>query len=119
MNLKSVNEKIAVTFTKRFGSMGMFYLFCVWAFLPFIPEFQRYKDMILYISAGFVQLVALPLIMVGGNVLGAVTEKRDQEQFSAVMEELDLMKKMHQETQEELTLLKEMNKELHRCVRSK
>lgn len=62
------NERIAVRMTRFFGSMSCFYLFVIWALLPFIPFFSKFQVTILYVSAGFIQLVALPLISVGQNL---------------------------------------------------
>ena len=70
------NEKIATKATRIFGSMGTFWIFCIWAFLPLIPFLEQYKETILYISSGFIQLAALPLIMVGQEILGRSSEQR-------------------------------------------
>jgi len=84
--MSSFNEKVAIIATRYFGSMWTFWLFCGWAFLPLIPALSIYKEAILYISSGFIQLSALPLIMVGQEVLGRDSEyrsKRDHEMIEA------------------------------------
>lgn len=77
----SINDKIALTATRAFGSMPMFYLFFAWALLPIIPFFSQYQTFILYVSAGIIQLVALPLISVGQNLQGRHSEIRAEEEF--------------------------------------
>ena len=104
--LKEANEKIAFKATKIFGSMGTFWFFTCWAILPLIPFLSPYKETILYISSGFIQLVALPLILVGQEILGRDAEARslndhitiqdDFEKTAAILAELkDLHKDTH------------------------
>jgi Tfp pilus assembly protein PilN len=104
-----MNEKIAISATKYFGNMITFWLFCGWAFLPLIPALSNYKETILYISSGFIQLAALPLIMVGQEIMGRSAEKRAQEdhetlkeQFSSIQELLKEIKELHRHTHEML-----------------
>lgn len=99
------NERIALKATKYFGSMFTFWLFCGWAFLPLIPVLSAYKETILYISSGFIQLAALPLIMVGQEVLGRGAEKRAQqdhiilnEQFEKIQLVLQEIRELHKHT---------------------
>lgn len=72
----SFNKSFALNATKAFGSMTTFYIFCIWALIPLIPLFSKQKDAILYISSGFIQLVALPLILVGQDLLNDASEGR-------------------------------------------
>ena len=78
----SANDRIALVATRIFGSMPTFYLFFVWALLPLIPWFHHYQSFILYISAGIIQLVALPLLSVGQNLLGRHSEARAEADFA-------------------------------------
>jgi uncharacterized membrane protein len=77
----SLNEKIALKATKAFGSMPMFYLFFVWALLPLIPFLNQFQAAILYVSAGIIQLIALPLITVGQNLQSRHAEVRAEEEY--------------------------------------
>lgn len=77
----SLNDKVALKATNAFGSMPMFYLFFLWALLPLIPFLSQFQAFILYISAGIIQLVALPLIIVGQNLQSQHSEIRAQEEF--------------------------------------
>lgn len=99
------NERIAIKATRYFGSMFTFWLFCGWAFLPLIPTLYPYKEAILYISSGFIQLAALPLIMVGQEILGRGSEERAQqdhivlnEQFEKIQLVLHEIRELHKHT---------------------
>lgn len=105
----NLNEKIATNATKYFGSMWTFWIFCGWAFLPLIPFLEQYKETILYISSGFIQLAALPLIMVGQDLMGRNAEIRAQEDHEMLKEQykdikalLEEIKKLHHHTHEML-----------------
>ena len=105
----NLNERIATKATKYFGSMWTFWIFCGWAFLPLIPILSNYKETILYISSGFIQLAALPLIMVGQDIMGRSSELRAQEdhemlkqQFQDIKALLEEIKKLHHHTHEML-----------------
>ena len=104
-----INERIAIKSTKYFGSMWTFWIFCIWAFLPLIPALEIYKETILYISSGFIQLAALPLIMVGQDIMGRAVESRAQEDHEMLKEQykdikalLEEIKKLHHHTHEML-----------------
>ena len=105
----NLNERIAIKATRYFGSMWTFWIFCGWAFLPLIPILSNYKETILYISSGFIQLAALPLIMVGQDIMGRSSELRAQEdhemlkqQFQDIKLLLEEIKKLHHHTHEML-----------------
>jgi uncharacterized membrane protein len=95
-----LNEKIAIKATKFFGSMPTFWVFCIWAFLPLLPFFNNYKEFILYISSGFIQLTALPLIMVGQEILGRSAEKRAQSDHEMLQEQYSDIKSLLKEIRE-------------------
>jgi hypothetical protein len=110
---RKINDKIAIRATKFFGSMPMFWIFCIWAFLPLIPIFENYKETILYISSGFIQLVALPLLMVGQQLLNKKSEVRSaqdhitlNEQFKSLNDLILEIKDLHEDTHK---LLKDKN----------
>ena len=103
--MKNFNEVLAIYMTRWFGTMYMFWAFCVWAILPLIPIFSQYKDYILYISSGFIQLVALPLLMVGQQLLNKDTELRAiqdhitlNEQFKSLNELMLEIRDLHHDT---------------------
>ena len=102
---QKINDKIAIQATKYFGSMPMFWLLTVWAFLPLIPALEIYKETILYISSGLIQLIALPLLLVGQQLLNKDSEKRAfqdhitlNEQFKSLNDLILEIKDLHQDT---------------------
>jgi hypothetical protein len=87
------NEWLAVHSTLVFGSMWMAYGFVAFCFLPVaVPSGMAVA---LYVS-NCAQLVALPLLAVGQNVLGRAAERRADETHDAVMEELGLLRDAHE-----------------------
>jgi hypothetical protein len=89
--------------------MWTFWLFCGWAFLPLIPALSIYKETILYISSGFIQLSALPLIMVGQEVLGRESEKRSIKDHEMIERQFYRM----EDAMLKLSLILEEIRELH------
>jgi low affinity Fe/Cu permease len=75
--------------TAVFGSMVCFYILVVWALLPLIPQFSKYQTIILYVSAGIVQLIALPLLAVGQNVQSKASEARMEKMMKHMSSEID------------------------------
>ena len=72
-------------------------------------DLEQYKETILYISSGFIQLAALPLIRVGQDIMGRSAEIRSQEdhemikeQYRNIQEMLEEIKKLHHHTHEML-----------------
>lgn len=93
MKVKKFNERLAVRITALLGTMWCAYAFVVLCVLPLM--FPAQEGTILYLSNCF-QLVFLPLLMVGQNVLGRKGELRAQADHRAIMEELQEIKAMHE-----------------------
>lgn len=75
----SRSDKIAVFITRHVGTMTFFY-FCF--VLVTIPLFWKPSlPFIQYISSGYLQLILLPLIMVGQNLQGRHAELRAQHDY--------------------------------------
>lgn len=77
----SFNMRLAAWGTSKFGTMPMFYACVIYGALGAI--FTAYQATLLYWS-NWVQLWSLPLIMVGGIVLGLVANKMAKQQFDDV-----------------------------------
>jgi hypothetical protein len=101
----TINQRLARRTTLIFGTMWMFYAFFIYGLLPLIPALAQYQSILMYWST-WVQLWALPLIMVGQQVLSKDTELRDKETHDATMAELLTAK-------EEIQLLKAIIEEQH------
>jgi hypothetical protein len=101
--LSTVNQALTTLgghVTLRVGTMWMAIFFSALALVS-LPAVIASHDLIVIISwitQSFLQLVLLPVIIVGQNLQGAKTEARDQETHDAVMAE-------HAETQEILAAL--------------
>lgn len=87
-----INEPLAVRTTLIFGTMWVTYLFFAYGFLPLL--FPKYMIPIMYWSST-VQLWALPLIMVGQNVLGRASERQAAQQFRLVIHIDQLTQDLH------------------------
>lgn len=92
--MKRFNEWLAVRGTSTFGTMWAFYAFAAFGLLPLL--FPDARDQLLYWS-NVLQLVALPLLMVGQMVQGRTADQRAIETHDAVMAELAELKEMHAE----------------------
>lgn len=77
----SANMRLAAWGTRKFGSMPAFYLFVIYGALGAV--FVKYQATLLYWS-NWVQLWSLPLLMVGGIVLGMAHDKLAGQQFNDV-----------------------------------
>ena len=73
--LNNFNNNVALWLTLKFGSMWACYAFLVYGLLPLLPIFHNHQVTFMYWS-NFTQLIALPLIMVGTNILGKTAEER-------------------------------------------
>lgn len=87
--LQVVNKKIALLITKKVGTMGCAYLFVVVALISF-PEAILSHDplkIVSWIAQTFLQLVLLPIIIVGQNIQGQVAVQQadtDRQTLSAI-----------------------------------
>jgi hypothetical protein len=87
-----VNQRLAVAITKAVGTMWAAYLFVLIALVSFPQALDAFKrgDMltaITWLSQSFLQLVLLPIIIVGQNVISAAQDARaeaDHETLTAL-----------------------------------
>lgn len=93
--LKEFNRKIAVKTTLTVGTMGCVYIFFIWCVLPIL--FPGIEQIVFYVSSGILQLVLLPLIMVGNNVLSERAEQRAEQDHKMIMEQFEIAKTMREE----------------------
>lgn len=70
--------------TASVGTMACVWLFLLWSMLPVVwPSLQ---NLVFYVSGGILQLVLLPVIMVGQACLQRTSDALAKEQHDAVME---------------------------------
>ena len=105
--ITAVNDWIALRVTNSVGTMWCAYAFAALALIS-LPDAIRggTAALIAWIAQTFLQLVLLPLIMVGQTLSGQADEKRDQESHDAIMEELALARA-------ERDAIREMHTEVH------
>ena len=78
-NKLSKTDKIALSITRRVGTMSFFYTCAVILTIPLF--YTPAIPVVQYISSGYLQLLLLPLIMVGQNLQGRHTELRAQHDY--------------------------------------
>jgi len=86
------NERLAVIITRSVGTMWAAYLFCLIALVSLpgaIAAFQRGDTVtgISWLSQSFLQLILLPIIIVGQNIISAAQDARaesDHETLTAL-----------------------------------
>src|SRR5438876_3537414 len=84
-----INAKIAVGLTKRVGTMWTAYSFAVLAIIGLFAILGLLTPivalLVAWLSQTFIQLVLLPIIMVGQNVLGRKSELQADEAYATTM----------------------------------
>jgi uncharacterized membrane protein len=108
----SKTDKLALYITKRVGTMGFFYACAVLVTIPLI--FAPAMPVVQYISSGYLQLILLPLIMVGQNLQGRHAELRAEHDYQTNVKaekEIEAVL-LHLEKQDEtmLEILKRLEK---------
>lgn len=80
------NTRLAVALTQRVGTMWTAYTFAVLAIIGLFAILGVLTPvvalLVAWVSQTFIQLVLLPIIMVGQNVLGRKSELQAEEQFN-------------------------------------
>ena len=91
--LSKINRRIAVVLTKVVGSMGAAYIFATLAFIS-LPEAIHggTGPLVAWIAQTFLQLVLLPIIMVGQNVTGKAAEDRAKADHHMIMQEFAMLR---------------------------
>lgn len=97
------NGKLAVFFTSKFGSMGMFYFLAIWMFgwitlaTAGIGLFKGdpYPFTFLLFLSNLVQLLALPILAVGQQVLSRASDKQAEQTYKDAETLLKLQDEIH------------------------
>lgn len=76
----SKTDKFALFIVKKVGTMGFFYACAVMVTIPLF--FAPAMPVVQYISSGYLQLILLPLIMVGQNLQGRHAELRAEHDYN-------------------------------------
>ncbi|HKC04707.1 MAG TPA: DUF1003 domain-containing protein [Patescibacteria group bacterium] len=97
-------DKVALFITSKVGTMGFFFFCLALVTIPLI--FNSTLPVIQYLSSGYLQLILLPLILVGQNLQSRHSELRAQHDFETnVKAEKEIESiLLHLEHQDELML---------------
>lgn len=115
--VNAFNERLAARGTTMFGSVWAFYVFFVWGLLAFVPPLKPWRDVILLISSAWIQLWALPLLMVGGIVLNRASEKRAEQDHEMIQSEFALIKESQKLLEHEVLDARATREEMHELTR--
>lgn len=105
----SKTDKLALFITSRVGTMGFFYFCLIMVTIPLF--FRPAMPIIQYVSSGYLQLIMLPLILVGQNLSSRHAELRAQHDYETNLKsekEIEAIL-LHLEKQDE-TMLKILHK---------
>jgi tetratricopeptide (TPR) repeat protein len=85
--ISRLNSRIAVLITKSVGSMWCAYLFAIIALVSFPAALQTNSPIVIvgWIAQTFLQLVLLPIIIVGQNTLAAASDARAESDHQTLL----------------------------------
>jgi len=99
-------QRVALFITNHIGTIE-FAIFCV--LLVSIPLiWKSTMSVILYISSGYLQLVFLPLIMVGQNLQSRHSEKRAESEYELNVKNDQQIKSILEKLEKQEELIKEL-----------
>lgn len=110
--ITKANLRIAVAATIGMSTMTCVYLFLAISLLPL--AFPAMTTFCMYISSTIIQLIALPLIMVGQNLMGREQERRSTEDHLALIEMLSEMRTLLKDADAEVDELAQVAKRLEK-----
>ena len=103
-----INTRLAVGITKVVGSMWCAYLFALLALVSFPAAISSHDPIIIvaWIAQTFLQLVLLPIIIVGQNVQAAASDARAESDHKTLLAIHTLTAEVHQIAQQQTKILK-------------
>ena len=103
-----INTRLAVVITKVVGSMWCAYLFALLALISLPAAISTHDPIIIvaWTAQTFLQLVLLPIIIVGQNVLAAASDARAESDHKTLMAIHILTAEVHELAQRQTTILK-------------
>lgn len=109
--LSGINKSVAVWITNKVGTMWSAYLFALISLVA-LPAAIRSGDPIIivaWISQAFLQLVLLPVIIVGQNVQAAHADARSEADHELAKTSHEILTVLNQINQRQLTILNELD----------
>ncbi len=101
------NTRIAVTITKTVGSMWCAYAFALLALISFPSAIRSHDPIIIvaWIAQTFLQLVLLPIIIVGQNVQAAASDARAENDHETLIAIHTLTKEVYRIDEQQSQIL--------------
>ncbi len=102
-----LNTRVAVTITKSVGSMWCAYAFAVLALISLPAAIASKSPIVIvgWIAQTFLQLVLLPIIIVGQNVQAAASDARAESDHETLLAIHTLTAEVHQINEQQSTVL--------------
>src|SRR5258707_11687256 len=102
------NARVAVLITKGVGSMWCAYAFALLALVSFPAAISSHDPIIIvaWIAQTFLQLVLLPIIIVGQNVQAAASDARAESDHETLIAIHTLTVEVHEIAQQQTEMLK-------------
>lgn len=103
-----VNTRLAVTITKLVGSMWCAYLFALLALISLPGAISSHDPVIIvaWVAQTFLQLVLLPIIIVGQNVQAAASDARAESDHETLLAIHTLTSEVHEIANQQTVILK-------------
>jgi hypothetical protein len=106
------NTRVAVRITKSVGSMWCAYVFAVIALISLPAALQSRSPIIIvaWVAQTFLQLVLLPIIIVGQNVQAAASDARAESDHETLLSILTLTSEVHGIAEQQTRILEILEK---------
>ncbi len=103
-----INTRIAVAVTKLVGSMWCAYAFALLALISLPAAISSHDPLVIvsWIAQTFLQLVLLPIIIVGQNVLAAASDARAESDHKTLLAIHTLTTEVHEIATQQTEILK-------------
>lgn len=101
------NSRLAVAITKSVGSMWCAYIFTAIALVSLPAALASGQSLVIvgWIAQTFLQLVLLPIIIVGQNVLAAASDARAESDHETLLSIHTLTAEVHQISEQQMQIL--------------
>ena len=103
-----INTRVALGVTKLVGSMWCAYLFALLALISFPAAIRSHDPIIIvaWVAQTFLQLVLLPIIIVGQNVQAAASDARAESDHETLLAIHTLTSEVHEIATQQTAMLK-------------
>ena len=109
-SFKKFNERFAKNSVVALSTIWAVYIFTIWSILPLV--LPQYETFILYVSSGVLQLVLLPLIMLGTKIAEKSSEARANQDHKTILASFKELKEIMEHNHTIIAKLEEIEKRL-------